>query len=107
MAIGMKKIRLGLVITIESIMLSFMGVIFGAIATVPVILYFFHHPLSLSGSAAEATVAFGFEPIMPVSLDPMILIWQALAVLIIALVASTYPWYRIGRLKAVSAMRSV
>ncbi len=74
MAIGMKKFRLGLVVTIESVMLSFIGVILGAIATVPVVLYFYYHPLTLAGAAAEATVAFGFEPIMPVSLDPMILV---------------------------------
>ena len=105
MAVGMKRLILGTVTVIESIMLSFVGVIGGALLSIPIMLYFHAHPIHLSGSLAEATAAYGFEPIFPVSLDPMIFIWQAVTILIIALIADVYPLWRISRLSAVKAMR--
>ena len=105
MAVGMKRSILGFVTVIESVMLSFVGVIGGVLLGIPVMLYFHAYPIQLSGSLAEATASYGFEPIFPVSLDPMIFIWQAITVLIIALIADIYPLWRISRLSAVKAMR--
>lgn len=104
-SIGMKRSRLVGVVTLESALLSFVGAVAGALIAIPVIAYFHVHPLHMSGVAAEATVRFGFEPIMPFLLAPGIFVNQGLVVLGLALVASLYPALRIATLDAVTALR--
>jgi putative ABC transport system permease protein len=104
-AIGMTRWSLAAISVAESIILSSIGVIVGVLAGVPVIYYFHANPIRLTGAAAEATLRYGFEPIMPTSLDPTILWWQALTILVIVLLADLYPLSLILRLDAVGAMR--
>jgi ABC-type lipoprotein release transport system permease subunit len=106
MAVGMRRSFLALVVTMESVILSFIGVIIGAVLGLPMMLYFYHHPIRLTGELAEATISYGFEPIWPMSLDPMIFFWQSLTILIIAIIAAAYPLWRIAGLDAVAAMRT-
>jgi len=103
-ALGMKRSWLRWMLIMESVVLSFIGAVVGALAAVPIIAHFHAHPLQMSGAAAEATVAFGFEPIMPFLLEPGIFINQSLVILVIALVASLYPVIRIAHLDPVTAM---
>ncbi len=103
-AVGMKRSWLRWMLIMESIVLSFFGAVVGALAAVPIIAHFHAHPLQMSGSAAEATVAFGFEPIMPFLLEPGIFVNQSLVILAIALAASLYPVIRIAHLDPVTAM---
>jgi ABC-type lipoprotein release transport system permease subunit len=105
MAVGMKRSYLAAVIFIESVMLALAGVAAGTVIGVPFMYYFHANPIRMTGSAAEATLRYGFEPIMPTSLDPAIVGWQALTILIIALLADLYPLSLILRLDPVQAMR--
>lgn len=105
-AIGMKRGRLRLVAILESLMLTFVGVFTGVLLGVPVLLYLHAHPIQLSGQLREMMVSYGWEPVLPFSLDPMIFVWQALIVLIIALAAATYPVWRISRVDPVEALRT-
>jgi ABC-type antimicrobial peptide transport system permease subunit len=105
MAVGMKRSYLAMVSVIESVMLSLAGVAGGVILGIPIMYYFHANPIRMTGAAAEATLRYGFEPIMPTSLDPMIVCWQALTILVIALLADLYPLSLIFRLDAVTAMR--
>ncbi|MCP4633719.1 MAG: ABC transporter permease [candidate division Zixibacteria bacterium] len=104
-AVGMKRSYLRAVLVIESILLSFIGVIAGIILGIPVLIYFNINPLRLTGEAAKLTLEYGFEPIFPFSLEPMIFINQAIIVLIIALIAATYPVWKISKIEPVSAIR--
>jgi putative ABC transport system permease protein len=105
MAIGMKRSYLGMVAVVESVMLTLVGVVAGIAVGVPIMYYFHVHPIRMTGAAAEATLRYGFEPIMPTSLDPMIVCWQAVTILVIALVADLYPLSLIRRLDIPTAMR--
>jgi putative ABC transport system permease protein len=105
MAIGMKRSYLAMVTIVESVMLTLTGVVAGTILGAPIMYYFHAHPIRMTGAAAEATLRYGFEPIMPTSLDPTIACWQALTILVIALLADLYPLSLIFRLDAVAAMR--
>ena len=105
-AVGMKSYILRIIVAIESVILSLVGVIGGVILGIPIMIYFHYNPIRLTGQLAEATLSYGFEPIFPFSLDPMIFFWQALAVLLIALVVSTYPIYRISKIEPVTALRT-
>ncbi len=104
-ALGMKPWRLLSVVTIESIMLSMLGVLIGILISFPVVLYFYHHPIPLSAEMAKTSEAYGMEAIIPFSLEPKIFFYQALAVLSISLLAMTYPFFRILTLQPSEAMR--
>jgi len=105
-AIGMKRGRLRLVAILESLMLTFVGVIAGTALGVPVLVYLYFHPIPLKGQVREMMISYGWEPVLPFSLDPMIFLWQALIVLVIALVAASYPVWRISRVDPVQALRT-
>jgi putative ABC transport system permease protein len=105
-AIGMKRGRLRLVAILESLMLTFVGVLTGAALGVPVLVYLYFHPIPLKGQAREMMISYGWDPVLPFSLDPMIFVWQALIVLVIALIASSYPVWRISRVDPVQALRT-
>jgi ABC-type lipoprotein release transport system permease subunit len=105
-AIGMKRSRLRAVVIIESVFLTLIGVLAGILVGIPVLLYFYYHPIRLSGELADYIIRFGFEPILPFSLEPRIFIAQALSVLLIALIASIYPVWRISRIHPVTALRT-
>jgi putative ABC transport system permease protein len=104
-SIGMKRRVLQAIIVIESVMLSITGVVAGVIVSLPVILYFHANPIKMSGDVAEMTRQYGFEAIMPFSLDPWLFYHQAMVVLLIALAASCYPLLKISRMNATRALR--
>jgi ABC-type antimicrobial peptide transport system permease subunit len=106
-AIGMKRSRMSVIVVLESLIISFVGVILGIIVSIPVIVYFYFNPIKLTGDMAQFMLKYGFEPIMPFSLDPAIFLMQAFTVLIIALFVSLYPLFRIARIKPVQALKTI
>ncbi len=104
-AVGMKRWRLSTVIFLETVMLSLIGVFCGMLLAYPLMLYFHQDPIRFSGSVGEAMKGFGFEPVIPTSTDPSILMTHAAIILGMGVLASSYPLSRILRLKAVEAMR--
>ncbi|HSD63609.1 MAG TPA: FtsX-like permease family protein [Ignavibacteriaceae bacterium] len=105
-AVGMKKTKLIMVTTIETIFISLIGVFAGIVISYPILLYFYYHPIKLTGELAEAMLAFGVEPIMPFSIAPGIFIAQFWTVLLIALLSAWYPFRYVHKLKAVEAIRN-
>jgi putative ABC transport system permease protein len=104
-AIGMKKIKLMILLLVESVMTVFAGCIFGIAASIPLVYYFNKHPLKIGGETAETYQRFGFEPIFPTSTDASNFIRQGVIVLIIGLILSLYPMYKAMRLNPVTAMK--
>jgi len=104
-SVGMKKWKLILVTTIETLFISLIGVITGALASIPVLIYFYHNPIYLTGNAAKAYLAFGFEPILPFAIYPGMFLAQIWTVLAIALFSAFYPFSYIRKLKTVEALR--
>jgi lipoprotein-releasing system permease protein len=104
-SVGMKKWKLYLVTTLETIFISFIGVLAGAIVSLPLLIYFVNNPIPLTGDMAEAIVAWGFDPILPFALYPGMFIAQVWTVLAIALVSGLYPLNFIRKIKPVEAMR--
>jgi len=96
-AIGMRRIKLTVVVIFETILIGLMGIGTGSLLILPVLIYFHQHPVLLSGAAAEAYQQFGIEPLMPTSLDPTIFLYQGITVLGIALVSVFYPLWYINR----------
>lgn len=105
-AIGMSRAKLRVVVLLETLAMTLVGVAAGMVLSIPVLVYLYFHPIRLGGDFAEYMLKFGFEPILPFSLDPAIFIGQAISVALIALAVSLYPLWHIGRLKVAKALRS-
>jgi len=105
-AIGMKRARLRMIVVLESLLLALVGVAAGLLVSLPILVYFYYHPIVLKGEFAAMMIEYGFEPVLPFSLEPSIFFWQGTAVFIIALAAATYPLWRIGSIKPVDALKT-
>lgn len=104
-SIGMKKSKLALVTTLETIFVSFIGVAAGALISIPILLYLEKHPIPLTGETADAILAWGFDPIIPFAFYPGIYFAQIWTVLAIAFVSALYPINFIRKLKPSTALR--
>ena len=105
-AIGMNRSRLSLITCLETLMLTFAGTVCAAVCMIPVIYYFNVFPIELSGEMAQAVLDYGFEPIMPTSLNPVNFYLQSLIVFILSMITALYPLAVIRKLEPVKAMRS-
>lgn len=105
-AIGMKKVKLIYLLLAESVFTVFGGCIGGMIASIPLVYYLNRYPIKMGGEAAKAYERFGFEAIFPASTDASNFIFQGLIVLIIGLLLSLYPVYKVIRLNPVMAMKT-
>ncbi|MBU7578841.1 MAG: ABC transporter permease [Flavihumibacter sp.] len=104
-AIGMKKLKLVQLFLTESVLTVLIGCIAGLIASIPLVYYLKKYPIKIGGETAKAYERFGFEAIFPTSTSSSIFLSQALVVLIIGLVLSLYPVYKVIRLNPVTAMK--
>jgi ABC-type lipoprotein release transport system permease subunit len=104
-AIGMQKKRLKRIIAFEMILLGIQGLIAGLVASVPVILYFFYHPIVLKGELGKMMEDYGWEAVMPTAWFGPYFYWQAVVVCIMVLLATIYPIRKIGKLKEMDALR--
>jgi len=105
-AIGMHKLQLAVVTWVEIILMGLTGSLLGILAAFPVVWYFQVFPLRFTGDMGDMLEKFGFEPIFPAELNPVIFAWQALIVLCITALLAVFPWLKIKRLKPVEAMKS-
>jgi ABC-type lipoprotein release transport system permease subunit len=106
-AVGMRRYKLAIILFLETIMISLIGVISGAALALPVIVYFYYNPIPLTGEAAQAVLEYNMEPIMPFLLEPGFFINQSLVVLVIALITYIYPWSVIRRFHVVKAIKGI
>jgi len=105
LAVGMRKWKLQLVVFMEITFLSMLGVIVGFLLSLPIITYYYHNPVALSGEYADSFDKFGIEAIYVFSLDPVIFYSQAWLVFSMAIVLGGYPLWKIFKLKPIQAMR--
>jgi len=104
-AIGMKKIKLGTMLLIETVLITVLGVALGLLLSFPVIFYFNRTPIRITGEMAEIYERFGFEALFPTAVHPPIFLTQSLVVLVIAFIIGLYPLWHIGKLNPVTAMK--
>jgi ABC-type lipoprotein release transport system permease subunit len=105
-SVGMQKSKLALVIIMELLMLTTLGVLGGIAISLPVMIYFVYNPIELTGDYLDVMKEFNFEPVMPMSMDLDIFIMQAIAITILSLIAMSYPTIKIMKLDVVEGLRS-
>lgn len=98
-SIGMKRMQLAIICMLESIFLSFIGVILGLSITFPIALYFNRNPIALAGELVDMMDDYGFEAVIPTSIAPDIFITESLTVFVISLLIGMYPVYKVYTLK--------
>ncbi|MEW5799224.1 MAG: FtsX-like permease family protein [Bacteroidota bacterium] len=104
-ALGMKRARLLLITTIEAMLVSIIGALAGSVVAFPLLFYLNHNPIHLTGDAAKAMLAYGYEPILPVSIEPGVFLSQTIAVFLITIIVSIYPLLFIRKIQPVSALQ--
>lgn len=105
-AVGMKRRLLGAMVLVEVVFISLLGAICGMIGAFPVTLYFNLNPIQFTEDMADVYEEYGMEAVLGTSLDPAIFIQQGTVVAIIACVIALYPYFKITRMRAISAMNS-
>ena len=105
-AIGMQKVQLAKVVIVELFMLTAMAVAAGIMISLPVMFYFYYNPIEFSGDAVEVMQDFNFEPVMPMSMEGSIFVFQGIAISILSLIAMSYPTIKILNLEVVKGLRT-
>lgn len=104
-SIGMKKKKLMLMVFIETIILSIIGVILGILLAYPIMLWKHYDPLVLPGAEAEMMENFGFSPEIPFYIQPDLPLVHGLLIFTIALAIAFYPIITIKKLQPLRAMK--
>ncbi len=105
-SVGMQKGKLASIIIVELIFLTTIAVIAGIIISLPVMLYYYYNPIEFSGEAVDAMKDFNFEPVMPMSMDIQIFVFQGIAITILMVIAMSYPTIKIMYLNVVKGLRA-
>ena len=105
-AVGMKRHQLYRTHLLESLIISFLGLTAGAILSLPLVVWFNLHPIRMGGEIQKIAERFGFEALLPTSLDPMIFVTQILILFAVVLLVNSYVFFKIRKLAPVSAMNT-
>jgi putative ABC transport system permease protein len=106
LSIGMGRAKLWAVVFFEGLMMNLIGALLGVGGIYPLLVYFNKNPYELTGEAAQAIKGEGFEPLIPASLDPSILVTHVGIVMIVSTLITLYPAWVISRMNPVQARRS-
>ena len=101
-----KRWKLMLVTTFETIIISMLGALAGVAVGIPILWYFYLHPIPLTGEYEKVMLAYGLEPILPFSAAPGIFLAQTAIVFVLAVFCAFYPMMVIRKLSPVAAIRT-
>jgi len=105
-AIGMQKRKLKRIVTLEMLLLGFIGLVCGLLASIPLILYFYYYPVVLKGDLGNMMEDWGWDAVMPTAWFGAYFYWQAVIVALMVVLATIYPIRKIGRLKEIEALKA-
>jgi ABC-type lipoprotein release transport system permease subunit len=105
-AIGMFRWRLAVMLLIEIMWIAILGVGTGLIGTFPVIGWFVHHPIPITGQGGQWMENIGFEPYMFFAWDLNVFLQQMLVVFIMTLLLSLYPFARAFKINPAVGMNN-
>jgi ABC-type lipoprotein release transport system permease subunit len=105
-AIGMQKKKLASIMTLEMLLIGFLGIMAGALVASILILYGVEHPLIFKGETAKIFEEYGMEPKMAFWAIDTYYISQILIVVLMVLLAIVYPMRKIFGMNLVNALRA-
>lgn len=105
-AIGMKKIKLMIILLVEIFFIAFIGIVVGFLISLPIVAYLTYFPVKLTGEIAKAYEIYGLEPKLFFSMDFSVFWFQILVVLLIVFLVAIYPIYNIYKLNVIKDLRN-
>jgi ABC-type lipoprotein release transport system permease subunit len=105
-AIGMQRIKLSFILFYETVLIGLVGVLVGFAGSIPVIAYYYNHPIRLTGDAGKTMEQMGIEPYMYFSWLPSVFYDQVIIVFVITAVIAVYPVFMANKLKVHLALRA-
>ncbi len=105
-SIGMQKTLLSGILFMETIYIGLLGVAAGILASIPINVWFFHHPIRVTGEAAKTFIQMGLEPVYAFSLMPSVFYNQAITVFILIIFIAIYPVVKTFRMNVSNALRA-
>ena len=105
-SVGMHRLKLALVVFIETFIISVIGVFAGFVLGLFPILYFHYNPIRLTTDMEAVVQEWGIEPVMPAAIAPDIFLWQGMVIFLITMVICLYPGIRIFTLDILKHARS-
>lgn len=105
-ALGMKRLKLAIMVWLELIIISILGALSGCILAFPVCAYFYYNPIFLGGEMADIYEEYGIEAMLQFSINPAIFIQQGLIILMMSVIIGVFPFIKIQRLDANTQMRA-
>jgi ABC-type lipoprotein release transport system permease subunit len=105
LAIGFKNQKLVLIVFLEIIFIALIGILLGCLLGGIFNYYLIKNPIVLTGEFASAYEEFGFEPKFISSLQPRIFINTGLSILIVSIISSIIPLYKVYKLEPLKGIR--
>ncbi len=105
-AIGMKKGKLMLMVVLETLILSLLGVLVGVLLVYPILLWKHYDPFQLPGDTVQMMEEYGFSPEIPFYIHLDLPLIHAGILFCIALIVALYPIYIIRTLAPIKAMHN-
>ena len=90
----------------ETLFIGLIGCSIGLIISYFFCLYFYYHPIPLTGDMAKAAETYAMEPVMYFSMKSSLFYNQMIVVFIISLIISIFPVLNVNRLNITKAMRA-
>lgn len=105
-SVGMRRGRLALMTLYETLLLGGMGVVAGLLGSMPIVAWFYDHPVPLSAELGEMSENFGVDPFIYFSADPSIFVSQAGIVMCMCALVALYPVLYVNKLNVLQASRA-
>lgn len=104
-AVGMRKIKVLRMVTLEILLIAGIGILLGSAGALPLIVWFHYHPIELTGVYAKTMEIYGMDPVIPTLLQANYMIHQGIAVFVLTLLSLIWPAVSIFKLQPVKALR--
>jgi putative ABC transport system permease protein len=105
LSIGLKRAQLAVICLLETLFISFIGVLAGVAIGFLIMYWLYKNPIPLTGELADIMLDFGLEPVYHFSIAPHIFIDQGIIIFIIAVIVGIYPVRKVFKLDVVEASR--
>jgi len=105
-AVGMHKTKLMATTALESVLLAVIGGSLGMALARPIQYYYYKNPLQMGGEMKEVMEQYGWEAVMPMSIEWNIGLTHAAIIVCVALCVSLYALVSVYKIKPVEAMRA-
>ncbi len=105
LSIGISNFRLAVTIFLEMLMIISIGIVLGNVFGYGLNYHFMHNPILVGGSLKQMYEHYGFLPLIFSSTRPDIFINITIVIVIISIIVSLYPIYKVFRLEPLKGIR--